>query len=269
MSRTPTEVTWLSAFLDFATGDYDEGVRFWSRVTGFAVSSSRGADEEFASLIPPDGDEYLRVQRLGTEGSAGGTRIHLDLTVADPEAAAARAAGLGATVLSAHQDYTALTSPGGVVFCFVDHPGSTRPTPVRWRSAPGSDEYRAGVYQVCLDLPGRWYEAESRFWAAVLAGDPDPLASRPEFSWLRMPDQLALDVLLQRLGRADGPVSAHLDLGTNHRAAEADRHRGLGAEVTATGEFWTVMRDPTGLAYCLTDRDPAIGRLTASMRTSP
>jgi len=29
----------------------------------------------------------------------------------------------------------------------------------------------------------------------------------------------------------------------------------------AREEFWTVLTDPAGLAYCITDRDPATGEL--------
>lgn len=56
-------------------------------------------------------------------------------------------------------------------------------------------------------------------------------------------------------------MRAHLDLGTDDRPAELERHRALGAEVVAEQAFWSVLRDPAGLAYCITDRDPATGAL--------
>jgi len=42
--------------------------------------------------------------------------------------------------------------------------------------------------------------------------------------------------------------------------------RGLLGQRVAGGrggreEFWTVLTDPAGLAYCITDRDPATGEL--------
>ena len=55
--------------------------------------------------------------------------------------------------------------------------------------------------------------------------------------------------------------SAHLDLGTTDRVAETERHLALGARIVAEVEFWTVLADPAGLAYCITDRDPATGEL--------
>jgi len=88
------------------------------------------------------------------------------------------------------------------------------------------------------------------------------LPRRPEFAWLRMDRRLALDVLLQRRDTGEGDVTAHLDVGTTDRAAEVARHLALGATERGTEEFWTVLADPTGATYCVTDRDPATGRLT-------
>ena len=118
-------ITWLSAFLDFGTrSDFAAGVAFWAAVTGYERSPLRGPNNEFATLVPPTGDDYLRVQCL-TEGPG---RIHLDLHVADPVAAAARAGGIGATIVDEAADgYVVLRSPGGFVFCFVPHRRESRP----------------------------------------------------------------------------------------------------------------------------------------------
>lgn len=247
---------WLSAFLDFRDDAFRTGVEFWSAVTGFAVSPLRGGRLEFATLVPPQGDDYLRVQRL----DVGPSRIHLDVHVPDPSAAAARAVALGAKELDRRgpegSGYVVLSSPGGLVFCFVRHPGAVRPLPAVW-----PDGHRSMVYQVCLDLPAAAYDAELGFWQATLEAMPEVLTRRQEFSWLRTARQQALDVLVQRLDRLAGPVSAHLDLGTNDRAAEVARHVELGADALVVEEFWTVMRCPAGLTYCVTDRDPVTGRL--------
>lgn len=53
----------------------------------------------------------------------------------------------------------------------------------------------------------------------------------------------------------------HLDLGTPDRPAEVARHVALGGRVLDVEEFWTVLADPAGLRYCVTDRDPATGEL--------
>ncbi|MGD9957821.1 VOC family protein [Nocardioides sp.] len=246
-------VFWVTAFLDFAADDAERGLAFWRDVTGYAVSARRGEDDEFATLVPPDGDEFLKVQRRG-EGSS---RIHLDVHHHDPRAAADRAVERGAhEVFASPHGYVVLTSPGGLTFCIVSHPGQRRPTPVVWPTG-----HHSMVYQVCLDLPTATYEQELAFWTATLGARAEVLASRAEFSWLRPPRQFALDLLVQRLDDAHGPVRAHLDLGTPQRPAEVARHEGLGATALVTEEFWTVMADPGGLRYCITDRDPRTGRL--------
>ncbi|MEZ5095788.1 MAG: VOC family protein [Nocardioides sp.] len=252
------EPFWLSAFLDLEAARFDRAVAFWRAVTGFGLSDARGEHGEFATLVPADGDDYLRVQRLGS----GRSRIHLDLHVTDPRAAADRAVGLGATEL-ADRGYVVLRSPGGLVLCFVGHGGAVRPSPAVW-----PEGHRSMVYQVSIDVPRAAYDVESAFWCQVLGGRPEVLVRRPEFSWVRGPRQLALDVLLQRTDDEAGEVAAHLDLGTTDRAAEVARQVGLGAELLGHEEFWATLRDPAGLRYCITDRDPATGRLTGAVAGS-
>jgi hypothetical protein len=244
---------WMSALLDFASPDFDRGVPYWSAVTGYAVSPPRGEHDEFATLLPPDGDGYLRVQRL----DRGPSRIHLDLHVTDPAAGADAAVSLGAHVVARpDQGYVVLRSPGGFTFCLVRHPAAAVPAARSW---PGVR--RSRVYQACLDIPSSEYEREHDFWAAMLAASADVLTRRPEFARVRGQRRFALDLLLQRLGEESGRVRAHLDLGTTDRPDEVERHRALGGQVVAEEEFWTVLSDPGGSPYCITDRDPATGRL--------
>ena len=139
-------VFWVTAFLDFPADEFDSEVGFWSDVTGYAVSPSRGDNEEFATLMPHDGDAFLRVQRLAD----GPSRIHLDLHVDDLSTAAQRAVELGAEVVG-HPDpghVVVLTSPGGFTFCFVREPAAVRPLPAVWAGDSWS------IFdQVCLDIP--------------------------------------------------------------------------------------------------------------------
>ena len=62
--------------------------------------------------------------------------------------------------------------------------------------------------------------------------------------------------LLQRLGEPTGTARAHLDVATLDRTATREAHVAAGARVVSDHEFWTVMRDPVGRTYCLTDRRP-------------
>lgn len=250
-----TEPFWITAFLDAPATSHAATEEFWAGVTGYAVSARRGDDGEFSSLVPPAGDDYLRVQRLGS----GAARIHLDLHVEDPRAAADAAVGLGATEL-ADLGYVVLASPGGFTFCFVGHPAGQVPDPAEWAAGSFSR-----VYQVCLDVPADDLVAERDFWAALTGGRADHLERRPEFWFLRPPVPMGLSsLLLQRLDSGSGPVRAHLDVGSSDRPREVARHVALGASVVTIEEFWTVLRDPAGSPYCITDRDPRTGNLVTS-----
>jgi Glyoxalase-like domain len=150
------------------------------------------------------------------------------------------------------------TGPAGVRV--EAHQGEHLPVVPAPASFPGVR--RSRVYQVCIDVPSSSYDAEADRWVELLDGRTEVLARRPEFAWLALPGgRRPLDVLLQRLERTDGASSAHLDLGTPDREAETRRHVALGATVVTREEFWTVLSDPAGLPYCITDRDPATGEL--------
>ncbi|GAA1164463.1 VOC family protein [Nocardioides aquiterrae] len=244
MSTSPF---WVSAFLDFAPGDFERGVEFWQGVTGYTLSARRGADGEFATLVPPEGDDYLRVQALAD----GAARIHLDLHVENPTVAAEAAVELGAQVLVRHElGYVVLRSPGGFVFCFVHAHRARRPPPATWPDGTASQ-----VDQVCLDIPPSAYDAEVPFWQALTGWDLDPDVSE-EFARLAPPDEQPLRWLLQRLDDDEPAVRAHLDLSCTDRAAETARHVALGATAGPAYDDWTVLTDPVGTAYCITRRNP-------------
>lgn len=241
---------WLSAFLDLPASSYDGGVRFWRGVTGYDVSAARGDRLEFATLLPPAGDDFLRVQRVG-DGPGG---IHLDLHVESPREAADIAVSLGAEKV-ADRGYLVMRSPGGFTFCLVTQPASVRPAPAAW------DGHHSLVDQVCLDIPAAAYDAECVFWAALTGWAHTESPVSPDFSRLDRPSGVPLRLLLQRLGERSGSVRAHLDLATDDRLSETLRHARLGAAVLAEHSRWTVLRDPVGAAYCITDRDPHTGLL--------
>ncbi len=239
---------WVSAFLDNAPAHHAASIGFWQAATGYALSPPRGDDGEFATLVPPDGDDFLRVQRRHD----GGDRIHLDLHLGDPRAAADAAVSLGAAEAVDRGDYVVLSSPGGVVFCYVTHPARTRPRPTA--HADGST---ARVRQVAIDVPPASYEREWGFWSALTGWEPRASTVTEDFRFLVPPADQPLALLVQRLGEDhQGGIGAHLDWGTTDRAAETERHLALGARVLAQHRHWTVLAEPTGRVYCLTDADP-------------
>jgi len=224
--------TWITAFLDLPASSYDDGVAFWSAVTGCTLSPSRGADGEFATLVPPAGEPFLKVQRIGSEVPG----VHLD-------------------VHSAEGSWEVRSSPGGFPFCLNTVAGGERPAPVRW-----SSEHTSLVDQVCLDIPPEAYDDECAFWAELTGWELAP-TSAPYMQQLVRPPGMPLRMLLQRRDEGEGPVRAHLDLATTDREAEVARHVALGAGVDGGGPRWTRLRDPAGALYCVTDRDPVTGLL--------
>ena len=111
---------------------------------------------------------------------------------------------------------------------------------------------RSIIGQVCLDIPRSGFDDETAFWQSLLEW-PHAGSSYADFERLVRPDDQALRVLLQRVGD-EGPVRAHLDLACSSRERQVLRHTGLGARVVMERDRWTVLQDPGGMAYCLTDR---------------
>ncbi|MFC0705180.1 VOC family protein [Cellulomonas uda] len=260
-------IRWTTAMLDLPPDTLDETLAFWLRVTGSALSPWRGEDDEYATLVPPDGDDYLRVQRF-----ADGPRVHLDLHVTaegrDPDEAVraelVRALALGAALEHDAGGHVVLSSPGGYVFCLVRHTGHARragAVPVAERARDGDGAACALVDQVCLDVPADRFDDEAAFWPAFTGWPLDPRATG-ELVPLERPAGMPLRLLLQRLG-ADDPrreTSAHLDLATVARPAVERAHVQAGARLVARRERWTTLLDPSGSPYCLTARDPSTGR---------
>jgi predicted enzyme related to lactoylglutathione lyase len=238
---------WVTAFLDFPEETHEAGAGFWSTVTGYERSAQRGPEGQFATLVPPEGLDYLRLQRL-TEGP----RIHCDLHVDDIAAAMEQAQQLGGSVVEQPLDDLAIMrSPGGFVFCFVPGVTGPRPAPSLWPE--GHTSY---VDQVCLDVPPSRYAAEMDFWAAVTGWsrrDPRPGS---EFGRLTPGPDQPLQLLVQRLDDEQDSVTAHLDWSASDHEAEVEQHVAAGAEVRGRYEGWTVLRDPADMTYCVTRRKP-------------
>jgi len=242
-------VRWVWLFLDLPEREFEVALAFWRGVARSDVSAWRGDYREFATLLPAEGDPWLKVQRVGGEGG-----VHLDLDVDEPlPVAAERAVRLGAAVVGDLGDVVVCRSPGGFVFCLT--PWSPEQTS-RGQVRAGAESL---VDQVCLDIPSSGYAAELDFWSQLTGwpvDDPDP---DDEFARLAWSQGMPVRFLLQRLEDDEGPVRGHVDLSALDRAAEVERHRGLGAREEGPGDGWTVMRGPAGHRYCVTDRQPSTG----------
>jgi hypothetical protein len=248
-------IRWTTALLDYPAVSFDKASAFWQAVTASVVSAGAGDQAEFATLLPANGDAVVRVRRLHD----GPAACHLDVHADDVRAAAAHADRLGASVIGERDGYVVLRSPGGLSFCVVGHDGEReRPAPASW---PGG--HKSLVDQLSIDIPPEHYGRECGFWSR-LTGWPQIPGSRPEFTFLSRPDGMPLRLLLQRLDEPNFGLSgctAHLDLACDDVPAEIARHESLGASVVRVMTNWTTLRDPAGLLYCITRRNPATGKL--------
>jgi hypothetical protein len=250
-------IRWVTVFLDFPPSSFDAGVTFWRAVTGYGLSPARGADGQFATLLPPSGDAYLRVQRVRTGGGCH-LDLHLDPAAEPTESAVDRAQGLGARVRHRETGLVIAESPSGFTFCLVDwHSEQAVPPPLAGDgagAADGNGVTRADT--LCLDVPPERFERECAFWSAFTGQETYP-APVPGFAFLTRPPQWPVRLLLQRRDSAapGERTRGHVDFGCTDPGAKA-RHMSLGARLVAEQQYWTVLADPAGNEYCLIGREP-------------
>lgn len=243
MSAAGLTPSWLTVFIDFPPSEFAVGKDFWRTATGYRLSDSRGENDQFATLLPPSGDAYVRVQRL----EEGSTRLHLDVHVADPWEAAVVAEELGAELIDEnHHSYVVLRSPAGFVFCLVTPDGTVVPDAAHWPTAHSSR-----ITQLCLDVPVADYPAEVLFWQSLLGGQwrvadgEDALAAR-----VAAPQAVSLRLQPARFAQ---DTTGHLHLTSDDRTAEVSRLVAAGAVQRVERPTWTVLEAPGGMALCVVE----------------
>jgi hypothetical protein len=245
-------MAWLHAVVDVPGHQHETAATFWSGALGWDTGRPWSRHPELLSFEPPRGTPYVHLQRID-----GPPRVHVDLEFDDPAAAVSAAVELGAELVAERGRWTTMRSPGGLPFCVLEEVGDRdAPAPVTW---PGG--HRARMVQVCIDSPAAAHEQEVAFWHALLPGRWAS-SDAPEFAgkW-HDDDGSPLQLLFQRLEQTDGPVRAHLDHGADDVPAEVRRLLGLGASDVAPGTGWHVLRDPVGLAFCVTGNSPEQSRI--------
>lgn len=254
------DIRWVWLFLHHEGGgasqraaeEVDAVWDWWAQATGTTLSARRGERGEFATLVPADGDAWVKLQRTQV-----GDGTHLDLSVEDVDTAADEAVRLGAERVDSYPGVRVMRSPGGYPFCLTDWHEQGRPSR---QVRTGHDEL---LDQICLDVPTPAFESEVEFWAA-LTGWGAKEVGEPEFRALEQPEGIPVRFLLQRVGGDAGEgaaqvVTGHPDLSCVDRDRSVREWTRAGAEVVDPHRWWTVMRDPEGLVFCLTDRHPATG----------
>jgi hypothetical protein len=258
-------IRWLWAFVDRPLAQFDDSALFWAAVTCTRLSPRRGEHGEFATFIPSVGDACVKLQGVFEGGGA-----HLDLEFEDHAGAVELVRQLGGRIVRDDPPgrWSLVESPSGHAFCVTGWGGASRKPPPVWVGrldpvAPNdaSDTGNNRLDQVCIDIAPEAFDAEVAFWSALTGWAARP-GRYPEFHYLDAPPQLSIRILFQRLG-SSRPTSAHLDFACSDLPAVRAQHELLGARRVAEGPAWTVMRDPVGGVYCLTQRDPVTGRLPA------
>jgi catechol 2,3-dioxygenase-like lactoylglutathione lyase family enzyme len=247
-------VNWLTLFFDYGVTEFDRGIEFWTAVTGSSLSSTRGPEGEFVSLVPPNGGVFIKFQRTRNSSDV---KHHFCIGVDDVARASFELTAAGADLIAAPSHHI-LCSPGGLVFCLVPTPGdgpvqdswhtTALPAPITWPTGQ-----RSRLDQVTVNVSQANWATEIAFWEVALEAKQEALVARTEFCWLRTKRQLALDVLAQKLKENQPATTVRANLGSTNRTAEVARHMKLGAVIEAEDQFRVVMRDPSGLRYCITE----------------
>lgn len=233
--------------IDVPPSAAQSSMSFWSTTLGWPLGEPWPYHREFRSLVPGSGDDYIHFQTCDT-----GPRAHLDIEVADADAAAERLQALGARSRRRHADWHTLQSPGGLDFCLVTAAPFDVPPPLAVR------DHRLRLVQVCLDLPEAVVDEEVMFWRRA-SGWRWVASSDAAFAGkLHHDGRSPVQLLLQTLGAADqGAVTrAHVDLGTDRIEPAVRRLVELGATRGPTGADWVVLTDPVGMVFCVTGNDP-------------
>jgi hypothetical protein len=240
-------MAWVHAVIDVPRDQHPVASEFWRRVLGWDLGAPWSGHPELQSFEPPRGRPYVHLQQVDAP-----PRVHLDLESEDPEWTVSRAVGLGAELVGEHDRWRTLRSPGGLPFCVLGAGPDRPPEPTRW-----PDGHRSRLVQVCIDSPVAAHEQEVGFWRDLMGGRWVGSPAR-EFAGKWHDDAGSpLQLLFQQLDEPRGPVRAHLDHAADDVPAEVQRLRALGADDIGPGRGWHALRDPVGLAFCVTENSPA------------
>lgn len=221
--------------------------RFWSAALGWPLSEPWPHHPEFRSLVPASGVDYVHLQTCDH-----GPGLHLDIEVADADAAADRLEALGARSWRRHDDWHTMRSPGGLDFCLVTAAPVEVPLPFT------AHDHRLRLMQVCLDLPASVVDEEVAFWRRASGWRWVPSEDESFVGKLHHDGRFPVQLLLQSLESTDqgSATRAHVDLGTDRIDPAVRRLVELGATAGSAGSDWVVLTDPVGMVFCVTGNAP-------------
>ena len=224
----------------FDAADIDTLASFYAELAGWQIvrkdadwiTVRAGDGQEIAFQLAPD---HIPPQWPGQERPQ---QFHLDLQVADPDAAAERAVALGATRLATGPSWITLADPAGHPFdlCQKDGVGPVME-----------------LFAVTIDAPDA--SALARFYGALLG--MEVAYDGPEGALLSGGGK---SVMFQQVGEYTPPQwpdpahpqQAHLDIGVEDIDAAEARALELGATRLGTGGGdFRIYADPAGHPFCL------------------
>lgn len=224
----------------FDVPDVDRLATFYTSLTGWQAVDT---DPDWITLQTPDGrqvafqqaPDHLAPQWPGQERPQ---QFHLDLQVADTEAAAARAVALGATRLADGPTWITLADPAGHPFdlCHKDGVGEVMDLFAVTIDAPDA----SGLARFYADLLGLEVSYDGPE-GALVTGDGQSLMF-----------QQVSDYTAPQWPDPTHPQQAHLDLATDGFDAAEARALELGAtRLEGGGQRFRVYADPAGHPFCL------------------
>ena len=99
--------------------DLERAERFWTSLLGLKVSERvEDGPDIYVNFESLGGEPYFYIQQVPEKKSAK-TRVHLDITVEDVQAAVSRAEELGAKKMQVFDINTVMEDPDGNEFCLV------------------------------------------------------------------------------------------------------------------------------------------------------
>src|SRR6476469_8272527 len=111
--------------------------------------------------------------------------------------------------------------------------------------------HHSRIFKIVVDAESAVHDQELAFCQAATGLGMEHYQRFPEYHGTDLPGT-DVGLLVQHLG--EGPSGLHIDIHTDDRAAEVARLEALGATVArsaAEGAFWSVLRDPAGLLFCV------------------
>ena len=237
-------IRWVNLVIDVPADFLPESTRFWSTVARSTPAVTHEGPHDPVTLVPRSGSPWLRL-----EGSDADTpTAHLELVTADPGAASAEARRLGAREVGRDRRGRYMLSPAGVRFTLTaDLPEG---------GGVQDRDLDVLIDQACLDVPSAAFDDEVAFWNAFTGWPVDP-SRYSDFRALSRPEWIPVRLTFQRVGNPEAGI--HPDVACRRSMITQREHEQLGAVFDERRPRWAVMVAPSGLRYCVTDRDPATG----------